>query len=480
MIVQLGPPRCTPESGRLTAHVSWEEADRAPVQLGIETSCVEALVPRVEAFLPACAVIAQLTGERRLTTDAPVSPLLIENLPTALGWTRYLSRSDRPTLRLDLPVDGVPAPSRPARHAQFFSGGVDSMATLRLNHSLAPPGHPHRITDLVYVSGFEEESSDRSLEGVRAVAAEADLGLVQVRTDLARLDTPDRRYWQEFFYGAFLASVAQALAGRFTRVTVAPSSGSIGPTKRVGSLPQLDTNFSSDLVTMGHPHFETSRDERIAVIGDWGPGRRWLRPCSKNTTRGLNCGVCEKCLPTRVAIIAAGYDLRDYPAFDRRDLDAGELDAFRVFDPEIVTVMAEDHAPRLAAHGRQDLADAIRRMRDRFMSWDEWREQAVAEVIAEVPEGSGVQVVDLGQFDLADSLGERSVVHHWSAPACDGDPAREFRFTVEREKADGADRLAVFSSAFWWFDAFPWFGPLLDELGSTVAATERVRVVELR
>ena len=480
MIVQLGPPRCQPESGRLTADVSWEEADRAPLRLDIETSCVEALVPRIEAFLPACAVIAQLTGERRLTTDAPVSPLLIENLPTALGWTRYLSRSDRPTLRLDLPVDGVPPPSRPARHAQFFSGGVDSMATLRLNHRLAPPGHPHRITDLVYVIGFEEESSDRSLEGVRAVAAEADLGLVEVRTDLARLDTPDRRYWQEFLYGAFLASVAQALAGRFTRVTVPPSSGSIGPTKRVGSLPQLDTNFSSDLVTVGHPHFETSRDERIAAIGDWEPGRRWLRPCSKNATGALNCGVCEKCLPTRVAIIAAGYDLRDFPAFDGRDLDAAELATFRVFDPEIVTAMTEDHAPRLAAHGRRDLADAIGRMRERFITWDEWREHAIAEVLAAVPDGSGVQVIDLGQFDLAASLGDRPVVHHWSATTGDGDPARAFRLAVERERVDGFDHLAVFSSAFWWLDAFPWFGPLLDELGSTVAATERVRVVELR
>ena len=91
-----------------------------------------------------------------------------------------------------------------------------------------------------------------------------------------------------------------------------------------------------------------------------------------------------------------------------------------------------------------------------------------------------MQVVDLGQFDLADSLGDRSVVHHWSAPTGDGDHASEFRLAVERERVDGFDHLAVFSSAFWWLDAFPWFGPLLDELGSTMAATERARVLELR
>ena len=142
--------------------------------------------------------------------------------------------------------------------------------------------------------------------------------------------------------------------------------------------------------------------------------------------------------------------------------------------------MDEDHAPRLAALGRADLADAIRRMRDRFMTWDEWRAQAVAEVTAVVPAESGVQVVDLGQFDLADALGDRPVVHHWSAPAGADEPAEAFRLAVEREKIGGADRIAVFSSAFWWYDAFPWFGPLLDDLGSTRADTERVRVVELR
>ena len=107
-------------------------------------------------------------------------------------------------------------------------GGVDSIATLRLNHGLVLPGHPHRITDFLYVTGFEEESSTGALYGVRELAEEAEVGLVEARTNLAVLDTPDRRYWQEFFYGAFLGSVALAHAGRFTRVTVAPSMGTIG------------------------------------------------------------------------------------------------------------------------------------------------------------------------------------------------------------------------------------------------------------
>lgn len=480
MIVGLGPLEVTPEAGRLMAEVAWEEADRAPVRLEIQTSSGAALAHRVEAFLPACAIIAQLTGEHRLTTDAPVSPLLIENLPTALAWTRYLSRSDRPALHLEVSVDGDPPPPRAARHAQFFSGGVDSMATLRLNHRLAPPGHPHRITDLVHVSGFEEESSERALEGVREVAAEVGVGIVELRTDLARLDTPDRRYWQEFFYGAFLGSVAHAIAGRFTRVTIAPSSGSIGPTKRVGSLPQLDTNFSSDLVTIGHPHFETSRDDRIAAIGDWPPARTWLRPCSKRETVRLNCGVCEKCIPTRVAIIAAGHDLREFGAFGGTDVDPAEIEAFRVFDPEIVATMADDHAPRLAELGRHDLADAILRMRDRFMTWDQWRDRGIAEVIAAVPDGAGVQVIDLGQFDVPDPIGDRPVVRHCSVPGSGADHAGRFRLAVERERDAGFRHLAVFASAFWWFDTYAWLGPLLDELGDPVVETDRVRVVGLR
>lgn len=479
MIVELGDLTVSSERARLAAAVCWEQADRDPVVLFIESSVPEAIVHRIEAFLPACAVIAQLTGEHRLTADSAVSPLFRESLPTALAWTRHLSRSSRPPLDLQLTVDSESLPERPPRHGQFFSGGVDSMATLCLNHRLVPPGHPHRITDLIYVRAFEEESNTRAVDGVRAVAREVGVGLVEVRTNLATLDTPDRRYWQEFFYGSYLASVAQAHAARFTRVTIAPSSGTIGPTKRLGSLPQLDENFSSDQLVISHPHFEMTRDERISVLADWGPGRRWVRPCSKRGDRQLNCGTCEKCVPTQIAILAAGHDLGDFPCFDVTDLDPALIRSFRVFDPEIVDVMAEVHAPQLFARGRKDLSDAILEMRDGFMTWNVWRDRAIAEVVAVVPDAELLQVVDLGQFALPDPLGERPIRWHWAVPACTDDSAREFGRMVRKERDAGAHHLAIFSSAFWWFETYPWLEPLLEELGTELVATERVRVFRL-
>jgi hypothetical protein len=231
---------------------------------------------------------------------------------------------------------------------------------------------------------------------------------------------------------------------------------------------------------IGHPHFETSRDDRIAAIGDWAPARDWLRPCSKRGTLLLNCGVCEKCLPTRVAIIAGGNNLCDFAAFGGMDLEPGEIDAFRVFDPEIVATMADDHAPRREALGRQDLADAILRMHRRFMTWDEWRERAIADVANAVPDAVGVQVVDLGQLDLPDRIETRPICHHWTASWSDADGDDELRLAVERERDAGFRYVAVFSSAFWWFECYPWFEPLLEELGDLIVETERVRIVALR
>ena len=475
MIIDLAGVTVTGTSARLCASVRWEQTDRADLQLSIETSDTSALLARLDAFLPLCAIVAQLTGEQRVASHDPVSPLLKEGLPTALAWSRHLSGADRPPLVLDLPVDTTPVDTRPARHGLFFSGGVDSLATLIWNLRNTPPGHVHRVRDLVFVQGFEEQSSARARDAVAAIADETGLGLLEVTTNLAALDTPDRTLWQRYLYGAYLGSVAQALAGRFTRMTIAPSSGRIGPVKRVGSLPQLDTNLSSDRVTVGHPHFETSRDDRIAAIAGWAPARRWLRPCSKNAGQRLNCGVCEKCVPTQVALLAAGHDLADFEAFPTDDLDPAAITRLRVFERELVDIMADDHAPALRRRGRHDLADAIDRLREGFMTWEAWRAAAIREVAGAVTGTAALQVVDLGQFDLPDPLAGHELRPHWWV----GESPADFRDAVRHHRSSRADHLIFFSSAYWMFDHYPWLDPLLGELGVEVAHTERTRVVKL-
>ncbi|MFW2382162.1 MAG: hypothetical protein ACN4GZ_10415 [Acidimicrobiales bacterium] len=476
MILELGDLETNPSGlSTLAAEVHWEEADRRPQQLWIETSTPEALVRQVEAFLPACAVMAQLSGEARLKTSDPVSPLLYQTLSTALAWTRHFSRSALIPLKLEAPVDSVPPVLPPRSHGQFFSGGVDSLATLRWNLTLVAPDHPYRITALIYVEGFEEQSSDKAREAIQAIADELDLGLVEVRTNLAQLDTPDRVHWERSFYGSCLGSLGQALAGRFAAITIAPSSGSIATPKPVGSLPQLDTNFSTEHMTIRHPHFETSRRERLAFIADWELAQRWLRPCSKQAGDRLNCGICEKCLPAQVNILALGGDLAQFECFPADDILSCDIDRFRVFDRERVDIMVDHDGPALRRLGRDDLADAIDRLAARSMTWADWQQAGIAELRSVVPTNQPVQVADLGQFQLDEFLADTHLEWHWSVT-----DAEQFQHDVEQLHRAGISHLAFCSPVFWWFDHYRWLDPLVAELGTELLRTERVRVVQLR
>ena len=214
------------------ALITWEQAEREPIDLRIESDTPGVIRGGPDTFLPAVAVAAQTFGEERVICGTPASPLLLDGLPTALAWLRHNSASERAPLRIEIEPDPEPAALRPTRHGMFFSGGVDSMAALFHNVERVPVGHPHRIRDLVYINGFEEESSGGAADAVRAVGEATGTEVIEVRTNLAALDTHDRLHWEDRLHGAVLGSLANALAPRLGRVTIAPSLW-IGPSRHL-------------------------------------------------------------------------------------------------------------------------------------------------------------------------------------------------------------------------------------------------------
>jgi hypothetical protein len=70
-------------------------------------------------------------------------------------------------------------------------------------------------------------------------------------------------------------------------------------------------NFPVRAVGMGY-----NRNDKVAQVAPFAAVREHLRVCWRRPDNGHNCGVCEKCVRTRLNFLCAGFD--DVPAFGGR------------------------------------------------------------------------------------------------------------------------------------------------------------------
>jgi hypothetical protein len=194
--------------------------------------------------------------------------------------------------------------------AAFFSGGVDSFYTVLK--------HRERLSSLVLVHGFDMALENAALrEHVRGVlghcAATMGLRLIEVETNQRAL-TDRFVSWPLTQFGPALASVAVLLSAVSNEVLI-PASESYAHLDPCGSHPLLDPLWSTEAVVIRHDGAEASRNEKIASIGRTPAVLSSLRVCWENPDNAYNCGRCEKCLRTMIALEAVGL-LKQCTAFD--------------------------------------------------------------------------------------------------------------------------------------------------------------------
>lgn len=352
------------------ASVRWEDCDQPDREVFIATDAAygEDLSCSPHAFLIGCLVPAIHFGEARIRLDAEVCPSLLEGLQTAMSLLEYWYGDRYRPIRLDVrPAREGLARARPPRAGLFLSGGVDSLAALRLNHLHYPPSHPGFVRDCLILHGFDvggvvEKGPkyhvfDRARAAMENVAAEAGVELIPVYTNIRHL-CDERELWLEKLFGAVLAAVAHAFAGRLDLVYVASSYDlpNLGP---CGSHPLLDPEYSSWDLRIRHRDAELSRLEKLRIVADWPVGFQNLRACLQNVPDRLNCGWCEKCVRTMVGLVALGV-LQETRAYVEDDVSAELLEkkeiAINHRDPfyrELISPLRE--------RGREDLVRTIER-----------------------------------------------------------------------------------------------------------------------
>lgn len=357
---------------RVAATVTWEDCDRPTHEVYFETdeAFAEGLSCNPHAFLVGCVIPAMHYGEERVFMDAEICPVLRDGLITAMSLLRHWYYDpDRPLVRIEASTrSDLPTPRTPERAGFFFSGGIDSFATLRANRLGFPLEHPWSIKDGLLVYGLEldaPEAFGHVVHSLSEVAREAGITLVPAYTNLylnyRQEDAGDGfDFWTDEFEAAALSAVAHAFSRRLSVVSLA-SSLDIPHLRPHGSHPLLDPKYSTGDLRIRHDGITLSRLAKTKLVAEWDVALQHLRVCNvynRYQPDRLNCGECRKCVQTMLTLLVLGV-LDQTRAFPRDDISEELLLArARPVTPYQASSYQELIAP-LAEEGRHDLVRAL-------------------------------------------------------------------------------------------------------------------------
>jgi len=351
------------ETRIISATIEWEDQPYPEQVLEFEINDGEIIeathldAPCADAFLAACFPLAALHGESRVSIEEKPCPMLVEGLRTAHAWwASWGGMHPRPPI-IESPARGQKRNlAAPRRAISCLSGGVDGLHTLLHNRRLYREDDPAYIHKALFIQGFdigkrardpEDERFRMALGRLEPVAAEAGVQLVSCRTNLRHLPSKPG-FWANRHNGAALAAVGHAATLRPAYLFVGGTYHVANPVP-VGSHPAVDGLFSSQRLTVIHDGSRFSRLEKVRDLASWPTALAALRVCPGNTGDRLNCGRCEKCLRTRLELLAAGVE--ETAAFGS---SLTPIDAWDEAVPQPIgdrAIRYEDLLPALRARG---------------------------------------------------------------------------------------------------------------------------------
>lgn len=360
------------QSAKVAADVIWEDCDLPMYEVYFETSreFADYLLCNPHAFLIACSIPAMHNGERRISIDAEVCPELREGLMVAMGWLSHWFQPERSKIVVETKQSSsIRSPRTSERAGIFFSGGIDSFSSLCSNHLHFPVDHPWRIKDGILVYGLELDeiaAFDCVVSSLSSVAENIGITFIPIHTNVYLRyrdeDAADNfRFWNDKFMGAALASVAHALAKRFTVVSIA-SARHLSDQVPHGSHPLVDTNYSSSDLRIRHDGLTLSRLARTKLVAERGELLENIRVCNQYKLYQpgrLNCGKCEKCVRTMLALLVLGV-LNKTGAFLEDDVSEELAWSVIKLKDELLPLYEELIIP-LTEKGRHDLAHILRK-----------------------------------------------------------------------------------------------------------------------
>ncbi len=237
----------------------------------------------------------------------------------------------------------------------FFSTGVDSFYSLLR--------HQDEISDLIYLAGFDVTAGDwtryqATAAAARQIAAHYGKNLIQIETDVRRF-TDAYVFWG-LTHGAVMAGIGYLLGPQFRRLYIAASLDQPNQIQW-GTHPQLDPNWSSEGLEFVHDGSDVRRIDKIARLAQDDFALRSLRVCLHPPGEKPNCGRCEKCVRTMIALQAVGA-LERCPTF-AAPLDLGLVYRLYAAEDRLHQAFVAENLTMLEKTGADPaLAAALRRV----------------------------------------------------------------------------------------------------------------------
>lgn len=249
----------------------------------------------------------------------------------------------------------------------FFSGGIDSFATLRHNRLNFGEEHPGSIKDGLIVYGISDTKLDEFEQAVISltpVAKEAGINLIPIYTNIYRhirdLEDDNYTFWRYYFGGAALAAIAHAFTPRLNLVYIA-STSEIEHIEPWGSHPLTDPNYSSYDLQIKYDSVYFSRLDKTKLVADWDFAIQNLRVCDNPIlpTGYLNCGYCAKCNVTIATLIALNA-LDKTNVFPVKELTKEKLIKLVYPTTRLEKGKYQSLIPLFASVGRHDLVEGTK------------------------------------------------------------------------------------------------------------------------
>ncbi len=363
---------------RAVATVIWEDCIRPTQEIffGTVDKFSDSLSCNPHAFLVACIMPAFNSGEQRLLIEEEICPELKDGLITAMHWMRFWwYKPDKNIVKIEAKTKpSLPLPRRPERAGVFFSGGIDALATLRANRLNYPLEHPGSIKDGLLVCGLEIREPrifGYVLDSVKVLAEDAGITLIPIHTNIRSLGPEDDeefwgKFWLNEFMGATFSAIAHAFSKRLTEVSI-NSCHDIPNLIPYSSHPLINPNYSSGDLRIRHEGITLSRFEKTKLVASWDLGLQHLRVCNRTELYQpgtLNCGQCEKCVRTMLALLGCGV-LERTSAFPIREVNEELVIETVQLGANTIPLYGELLKP-LAGINRHDLVGAIEQKIDEY------------------------------------------------------------------------------------------------------------------
>ncbi len=336
--------RCTIEIGGATHEIFVRTS--LPVVLGADIAVALSLIP---AMTHGGVLEVEAPVDEGMVRWAPEIQAVLRAFHLSADWTP--ARPIRHTVELVCPVAPAPTYRTDRGVGTFFSGGLDSFASVLRNPD---------VSHLIYIAGMDApvgDAYDAHHERARGAVAEiAD----RLSMPLITIETNAREMYADLvgpaFGGGILGAAARVVAPEIRRV-YAGSSQAYRWLLENSSHPMLDALWARDACELIHEGADLTRTEKLELIADDELVRSKLRVCWAGTGTHYNCCRCEKCLRTMVALEALGILDRFETFPEPLDLDA--IAAVRPSVRHEVSYWVEDLELAVSRGASPELIEAI-------------------------------------------------------------------------------------------------------------------------